>query len=147
MTTMTAQTTQVYSVFIRATPEQVWEAITTPEFSHKYFHGAHLTITPDSYSSVTAEGADLVTGSVLEFDPPKRLVHTWRAMYSPELAAEEESRVTWELDERDGGLTYLTVTHDQLEGAPLTAVGVSGEGWMWVLSGLKTVLETEQPLL
>jgi len=147
MSTLTAQTTQVYSVFIRATPEQVWEAITTPEFSQKYFHGARLTITPDSYRSVTEEGADLVTGSVLEFDPPKRLVHTWRAMYSPELAAEDESRVTWEIEPRDGGLAYLTVTHDQLEGAPLTAVGVSGEGWMWVLSGLKTVLETEQPLL
>ena len=80
MTTITAQTTQVYSVFIRATPEQVWEAITTPEFSYKYFHGARLTVTPDSYASVDDAGADLVTGSVLEFDPPRRLVHTWRAM-------------------------------------------------------------------
>jgi uncharacterized protein YndB with AHSA1/START domain len=67
-------------------------------------------------------------------------------MYSPELAAEDESRVTWEIEPRDGGLTYLTVTHDQLEGAPLTAIGVSGEGWMHVLSGLKTLLETGEPL-
>ena len=146
MTTITAQTTQVYSVFIRATPKEVWEAITTPEFSHKYFHGARLTVTPDNYSSVDDNGADLVTGSVLEFDPPRRLVHTWRAMYSPELAAEEESRVTWAIEPRDGGLTYLTVTHDQLEGAPLTAAGVSGEGWTHVLSGLKTLLETGEPL-
>ena len=67
-------------------------------------------------------------------------------MYSPELAAEEESRVTWEIEPRDGGVTYLTVTHDQLEGAPLTAAGVSGEGWMYVLSGLKTALETGESL-
>jgi uncharacterized protein YndB with AHSA1/START domain len=146
MNTMTAQTTQVYSVFIRATPEQVWEAITTPEFSHKYFHGARLTIAPNSYSSVSDDGADLVTGSVLEFDPPRRLVHTWRAMYSPELAVEDESRVTWEIEPRDDGLTYLTVVHDRLDGAPLTAVAVSGEGWMHVLSGLKTLLETGEPL-
>jgi uncharacterized protein YndB with AHSA1/START domain len=151
MTTITAQTTQVYSVFIKATPEQVWEAITTPEFSHKYFHGARLTVTPDSYNSVDDDGTDLVSGTVLEFDPPRRLVHTWRALYSPELAAEDESRVTWEIAPRpagpeEGALTYLTVTHDQLEGAPLTAVGVSGEGWTHVLSGLKTLLETGEPL-
>jgi uncharacterized protein YndB with AHSA1/START domain len=146
MTTMTTQTTQVYSVFIRATPEQVWEAITTPEFTAKYFHGARVTITPESYSSVGDSGAPLVTGSVLEFDPPRKLSHTWRAMYSPELAAEDESRVTWEIEARDGGLTYLTVTHDRLEGAPLTAASVTGEGWVWVLSGLKTALETGEPL-
>ena len=55
---MTAQTTQVYSIFIRATPEQVWEAITTPEFSHKYFHGARLTCTPDAHISVDDDGAE-----------------------------------------------------------------------------------------
>jgi uncharacterized protein YndB with AHSA1/START domain len=67
-------------------------------------------------------------------------------MYSPELAAEDESRVTWEIEPRDGGLTYLTVTHDELEASPLTAAGVSGEGWTYVLSGLKTLLETGEPL-
>jgi len=54
--------------------------------------------------------------------------------------------VTWEIEERDGGITYLTVIHDQLEGAPLTAASVSGEGWTHVLSGLKTLLETGEPL-
>jgi len=142
----TAQTTQVYSVFIRSTPEQIWEAITTPEFSEKYFHGSRVTVTADTYRGLDDTGADLVTGSVLEFDPPRRLVHTWRAMYAPQLAAEDESRVTWELEPRVGGVTYLTVTHDQLEGAPLTAENVSGPGWMHVLSGLKTLLETGEPL-
>ena len=79
-------------------------------------------------------------------DPPRRLVHGWRAGYDPELAAEEPSRVTWEIEPRDDGMTLLTVVHDKLEGAPKTAVGVAGEGWMFVLSNLKTFLETGEPL-
>ena len=63
----------------------------------------------------------------------------------PELASEEPSRVTWEIEPQDGGFSLLTVTHDQLEGAPKTAQAVSG-GWMLVISGLKTLLETGKPL-
>jgi uncharacterized protein YndB with AHSA1/START domain len=66
-------------------------------------------------------------------------------MYDSEMAAEEESRVTWEIEPQDGGVCRLVVTHDRLEGAPRTAEGVSG-GWMMVLSGLKTLLETGEPL-
>jgi uncharacterized protein YndB with AHSA1/START domain len=84
--------------------------------------------------------------AVAEFDPPRRLVHGWRSMYDPEMAEESESRVTWEIDPQDGGFCRLTVTHDQLEAAPKTAASVSGEGWMFVLSGLKTLLETGAPL-
>ena len=82
---------------------------------------------------------------MLEFDPPRRLVHEWRSLYDPELAAEEASRVTWEIEPQDGGYSLLTVMHDQLEGAPKTAESVAG-GWMCVLSGLKTLLETGEPL-
>jgi uncharacterized protein YndB with AHSA1/START domain len=73
-------------------------------------------------------------------------VHGWRSTYSPELAVEEPSRVTWEVEPQENGTTLLTVTHDQLEGAPKTAASVSGPGWMMVLSGLKTLLETGKPL-
>ena len=147
MKTMTEiQTTQVYQVFIQATPEAIWEAITTPEFTAKYFHGARISVTPDSYRSLSP--ADELWGddAVLEFDPPRRLVHGWRSLYAPELAAEETSRVSWELEPRDGGVTLLTVVHDQLEGAPKTAASVAGVGWMYVLSGLKTLLETGKGL-
>ena len=152
MTTMTAQTTQVYQLYIRATPEQVWDAITNPRTIAKYFHGAQVDDGPlevgAARKSWSPDRSQLWgDNTILECDPPRRYAHTWRSLYDEELAAEEESRVTWEIEPRDGGLTYLTVTHDELEGAPLTAVGVSGEGWMWVLSGLKTLLETEQPLL
>jgi hypothetical protein len=73
-------------------------------------------------------------------------VHEWRSSYDAEMAAEAPSRVTWEIEAQDGGFSKLTVTHDQLEGAPRTAASVSGAGWMMVLSGLKTLLETGKPL-
>jgi uncharacterized protein YndB with AHSA1/START domain len=148
MTTMTeVLTTQVYQVFIRATPEQIWEAITTPEFTTKYFYGARIEITPERRRSWSPDGSESWgDGAVLEYDKPRRLVHEWRSLYNPELAAEEPSRVTWEIEPQEGEYSLLTVTHDQLEGAPKTAESVSGPGWMMVLSGLKTVLETGEPL-
>ena len=147
MTTITAQTTQVYQVFIKATAEEIWEAITKPEFTARYFHGARITVTPDGYHSLGPDDAVWGDASVTEFDPPKRLVHGWRSLFDPELVAEEESRVTWEIEPQDGGYCLLTVVHDQLEGAPKTADSVSGAGWMMVLSGLKTLLETGKPLV
>jgi uncharacterized protein YndB with AHSA1/START domain len=149
MTTMTEQATQVYSVFIRATPEQVWDGITKPEFTTRYFHGTKIdsTFEPGApYLSVAGEGGDtVVDGEILESDPPRMLKHTWRALYDPETAAEPFSRVTWEIEPQDGGVTKLTVTHDQLEAAPKTAESVAG-GWSYILSGLKTLLETGEPL-
>jgi uncharacterized protein YndB with AHSA1/START domain len=147
MTTITEiQTTQVYQVFIKATPEQIWEAITKPEFTQKYFHGASIDVTPKRYLSHGPNGEVWGDAEVVEFDPPRRLVHGWRSMYDPELANEDESRVTWEIEQQEGGVSLLTVVHDQLEGAPKTAAGVAGVGWMGVLSGLKTLLETGEPL-
>ena len=149
MTTMTEQATQVYSVFIRATPEQVWDGITKPEFTTRYFYGTKIdsTFEPGApYLSVAGDGGEtLVDGEVLESDPPRMLKHTWRALYDPETASEPHSRVTWEIEPQEGGVTKLTVTHDQLEAAPKTAVSVAG-GWSYVLSGLKTLLETGEPL-
>jgi uncharacterized protein YndB with AHSA1/START domain len=149
MTTMTEQTTQVYSVFIRATPEQVWDAITKPEFTTRYFHGTRVdsTLEPGTpYLSVAGEGGDtLVEGEILESDPPRLLKHTWHALFDPDQASEPFSRVTWEIEPHEGGVTRLTVTHDQLEAAPKTAESVAG-GWSYVLSGLKTLLETGEPL-
>jgi uncharacterized protein YndB with AHSA1/START domain len=142
-------TTQVYQVFIRATPEQIWEAITNPEFTEKYFYGSRIKSTFDVGSAYGGWSADesqqLVDGVVLESDPPRRLATTWRALYDPETAAEPHSRVSWEIEPQDGGFTRLTVVHDQLEESLKTAESVSG-GWELVLSGLKTLLETGKPL-
>jgi uncharacterized protein YndB with AHSA1/START domain len=146
-TMQTNVTTQVYQVFIRATPEQIWEAITNPDFTTKYCYGARIEITPEWRRTYSPDGSDSWgEGAVVEYDPPRRLVHEWRSGYNAELAAEEPSRVTWEIEPHDGGLALLTVVHDQLEGAPKTAASVAGPGWMMVLSGLKTLLETGRPL-
>jgi uncharacterized protein YndB with AHSA1/START domain len=143
MSTMTTQTTQVYSVFIRATPVQVWDAITKAEFTQQYFYGARVEVRDGRrFSSIGETEWD---EEVLEADPPRKLVHGWLSAYDPDLAAEDRSRVTWEIEPQDGGVTKLTVVHDQLEGAPKTAESVAG-GWMFVLSGLKTLLETGKPL-
>jgi uncharacterized protein YndB with AHSA1/START domain len=146
MTTMTQLTTQVYQVFIKATPEQIWDAITKPEFTERYFYGQRLKTTAERRSWHNAEGTLVSEGPVIEYDRPRRLVHGWRSLYDPEMAEEDESRVTWEIEPQDGGLCLLTVVHDQLEGAPKTAESVAGPGWMMVLSGLKTLLETGEPL-
>ncbi len=143
MTTLTAQTTQVYSVFIRATPEQIWDAITKPEFTEQYFFGARIEVRDGRRFSAINDTE--WNEELLEEDPPHKLVHGWISAYDSEMAAETESRVTWEIEPQDGGITKLTVVHDQLEGAPKTAESVSG-GWMYVLSGLKTLLETGKPL-
>jgi uncharacterized protein YndB with AHSA1/START domain len=145
-TTATATTTQVYQLFIRATAQQIWDAITTPEFTARYFHGARITVTDQRYLSLGPDDQVWGDDAVLEFDPPRRLVHGWRSMYDPELAAEKTSRVSWEIEPQEGGYCLLTVVHDELEGAPKTAASVSGPGWMGVLSNLKTLLETGDPL-
>ena len=149
MTTMTEQTTQVYSLFIRATPEQVWDAITKPEFTSRYFYGSVIDSTWEPGSPYLGWSTDrtqqYVDGQVLEADPPRLLQHTWRALYDEESAGEPYSRVTWEIEPQDGAVTKLTVVHDQLEASPKTAASVSG-GWAYVLSGLKTLLETGEPL-
>ena len=146
MSTMTQTTVQVYQLFIKASPERIWDALVDPELTSKYFYGSRITITPEGRVSTSPDGSENWGDSeVLEWDPPRKLVHGWRSLYDPELAAEGTSRVTWELEPGDGGVTKLTLVHDQLEGAPKTAESVSG-GWMLVLSGLKTLLETGESL-
>lgn len=152
-TTMTApevQTTQVYVILIKASQEAVWEAITEPEFVAQYFHGARLERELKSgglYRSHSPDGSQLwVDAQVIEVDPPRRFVHGWRSLYNPECAEELESRVSWEIEAQEEGICKLTVVHDQLEQSLKTAASVAGVGWMTVLSGLKTLLETGQPL-
>ena len=99
---------QVYQVFIKATPDQVWDAITKPEFTTRYFHGARVEITPELHLVRVPDGEDWGNGATFEFDPPRRLVHDWRSLYDPELAAEHASRVTWEIEPQDGGVCKLT---------------------------------------
>lgn len=164
---MTA-TTQVYRVHIRATPQAIWDAITKPEWTERYGYGgrAEYHLHPGgSYRGFTsnemkkvgaARGFPVpdvaVDGKVIESDPPRKLVLTWRMVMDPEMAAEGFTRLTYEIEPGQGGVTKLTLIHD-LDGAPKLAVLVAGEsgtegggGWSWVLSDLKTLLETGRPL-
>jgi uncharacterized protein YndB with AHSA1/START domain len=170
MTTMTtAVTTQVYRVYIQATPDAIWDAITKPEWTERYGYGgrAEFDLRPGgAYRAVAsqemrdvhqARGLPIpdaaVDGEVIEADRPRRLVQTWRLLLDPEVEAEGFTRLTYELQETTGGVTKLTVIHE-LDGAPKLAALVAGEreaegaggGWAWVLSGLKTLLETGGPL-
>ena len=145
MTTLTAQTTQVYNVFIRATPEQIWDAITRSEFTQQYFYGARIDVRDGRRFS--AIGDIEWDEEVLEADPPRKLVTTWQAVWSPELAAEPHGRVSWEIEIAGEGVTQLTIVHDELEQSPKTAESVAApNGWSFVLSGMKTLLETGKPL-
>jgi uncharacterized protein YndB with AHSA1/START domain len=145
MTTMTAQATQVYQLYIRATPEAIWDAITKHEFTRRYFYGQSVENTPERHLWLTPDGTLRDDSPTLEYDRPRRLVHGWTSAYDEEMAAEPSSRVSWEIEPQEGGICKLTVIHDGLEGAPKTAESVAG-GWMLVLSGLKTLLETGEPL-
>jgi uncharacterized protein YndB with AHSA1/START domain len=146
MTTET--TTQVYQLYINATPERLWDAITNPQIVVKFFHGARVESTYEVGSklrSLSPDGSQVWgENTILECEPPHLLVHTWRSLYDPTLAAEPESRVTWEIEAQPGGQSRLTLTHDRLEDSPATAASV--KGWSYIVSNLKTVVETGESL-
>ena len=149
--------TRIHEIYIKASPLQIWEAITTPGWTERYGYGAAVELDlqagGDFRYKANAQMKSfglpdiIIDGKVLEVDPPRKLVHTYRWLFSDANRAEGFTRVTWEIEPQDDGTTLLTVVHDQLEGAPLTAEGVSGTGWMGVLSGLKTLLETGTPMV
>src|SRR5712691_12880235 len=167
MTTTAAETTktiQKYRVYIKATPQAIWDALTKPEWTLKYgyaplveydlraggkFH-AYLNEGMKQFPSVPDV---ILDGEVVEANPPHKLVQTWRMLMDPGLAAEGFTRLTYEIEEARGGVSRLTVTHD-VTGAPKLAALVAGEresegaggGWNEILSGLKTLLETGVPL-
>jgi len=137
---------KVFEIYIRTTPERLWEAITDPEIRAKYNFGASIISdwTPGSRYQLgsPAAPAPLGEGENLEIDPPRRLVQTMRALWSDDVRNEGTSRITWEI-EPVGDSCRLLVTHDQLrEGANDELYG----GWPMILSGLKTWLETGELL-
>jgi uncharacterized protein YndB with AHSA1/START domain len=150
VTTTTAPATQTYHLFVRATARQIWDALTRPEHTAAYLFGALVETTAQPGAPFRYHSPDRTSlwgdDTVLAAEPPHRLVVSYRGLYHPDLAAEPASRVTWQIEPDDRGVCLLTVVHDQLDGAPRTAGRVAGTGWMRVLSGLKTLLETGEPL-
>ncbi len=165
MTTETPQTetVQMYRIYIRATPEAIWEAMTKPEWTVKYGYAPLLEYEMRAGGAFRAHANEgmlalgcpeiISDGEVIEADPPHRLVQTWRMTMTPELAAEAFTRLTIEIEPARAGVTRVTLTHD-VSGAPLWAAVLRGEheasgaggGWSEILSGLKTLLETGEQL-
>ncbi len=138
---------KVFEIYIRTTPERLWEAITDPVQRSKYSFGATVDseMTPGSaYRMSAREGSvPLGEGENLEVDAPKRLVQSMTALWSDDVKSEGTSRITWEIEPIGDDSCRLTVTHDQLrEGANAELYG----GWPMILSGLKTWLETGELL-
>ena len=167
MTTTQTIAVQVYRVYIKASAEKIWQAITDPEWTNRYGYtgythydlrpGGALRIVPNDEfrAGVEAQGYPcpdvIIDGEVIEADPPHKLVTTWRMLMDPTCAAEGFTQITYEIKETGEGVCSLTVTHN-LEGAPATAELVAGRledrgeggggGHAWVLSDLKSLLET-----
>jgi uncharacterized protein YndB with AHSA1/START domain len=137
---------KVFEIYIKTTPERLWDAITDGEMRRKYSFGVGVTSdwTPGSSYEATHPRAPgpISAGENLEVDPPRRLVQSFNALWSDDVRAEGTSRVTWEI-EPVGDSCRLTVIHDQLrEDAHDEIYG----GWPQILSGLKTLLETGETL-
>jgi uncharacterized protein YndB with AHSA1/START domain len=139
-------TLTVFEIYIKTTPERLWEAITDPDTRRVYSFGVGVSSewTPGSHYEAVHSGAGITIaeGENLEVDPPRRLVQSFNALWSEDVKREGTSRVTWEI-EPVGDSCRLTVTHDELrEGANDELFG----GWPMILSGLKTLLETGEQL-
>ena len=137
-----------YETYIRASRERVWQALTMPEFTKQYFHATHIESTFEKGAPVRfiyeSEGDVAVEGEVIECDPPALLSITWHVHYDVAAKAEAPSRVTFSLEEINGQ-TKLRIVHDQFPDDSVVFAGIS-RGWPWIVSGLKSLLETGEPL-
>ncbi len=133
----------VYEVYIAAAPERVWAALTESELTKQYYYGNTVESdwTPGSPMVYrNPDGSEAIQCEVVEADPPRRLVHTFVFPGTDE----SPSRCTWTIEER-GAATLLTLVHDRFDGETSTYKSVA-HGWVPILSGLKTLLETGKPI-
>jgi uncharacterized protein YndB with AHSA1/START domain len=153
-----APTTRVHEIYIKAAPQTIWEAITSPEWNARFGYRAPQiyelrpggSYKAKSNAGMLAMGLPevVIDGEVIECVPPRKLVQTFRFMFSEEQKKEGFTRLTWEIEQTTAGFCRLTLTHE-LEGAPIMAALVQtpfsemgGGGWSWILSDLKSLLET-----
>ena len=171
-TTTEARTVQVHRVYIKAPAQKVWDAIVDPSWTTRYGYAAPVEYdlrpggtfrsTPSDEMRRSAEqygftmGDVIVDGEVVEADPPRLLKQTWRMVMDPATLAEGFSTLTYTITEQAGGVCKLTITHD-VTGMPALAAMVQGPeadepdsqgagGWPWILSDLKSLLETGSTL-
>ena len=146
-----AATVHLYEIFIRASRERVWQALTDPDDTVRYFHGTRFdsTFEPGApFRNVIVDGEMLAVDGVVEtFEPPHRLAVTWHVNYDPEMSAEPPGRVEWTLTPAndDGSVTRVTLRHADLALSPKTWEHVR-LGWVGIIDSLKSLLETGEPL-
>jgi uncharacterized protein YndB with AHSA1/START domain len=150
--------TQVFEIYINASPQAIWEAITSPEWNAKYGYqgpmhfelraGGKFETRANAQMQSMGLPAVIIDGEVLESVPHRRLVHTYRWLFTEAHKKEGFTKVTYEIEQTPAGFSRLTVVHD-LTGAPTMAEAVKsrfslqgGGGWNWILSDLKSLLET-----
>ena len=136
----------VYTTFIKITPEKLWHALTDTEFTLSYWFGCSLTSDWKAGSSMQMHRDGKVVNEcvILESDPPHRLSYSWHSVFDAEMIKERPSRVTFVLEPSNGAVK-LTVTHEDFAEGSKTLPRISG-GWPLVLSSLKSILETGEPL-
>ena len=139
----------VYVIYIRTTPEKLWQALIDPAFTRQYWVETHQEcdwMVGSSWRLMIPDGRVGDSGEVLEIDPPRRLVLSWRNEFKPELRAEGYSRMTYELEPHGSDSVKLTVIHEMDRPGSKLIDGVS-QGWPHLLSSLKSLLETGESLL
>ena len=143
-----AESSFVYVTYIRTTPERLWSALTTPEFMRQYWFDCQIATDwkrGSPWKLQFKDGRVADSGTILEIDPPKRLVLEWRNEWSPEINAEGNARCTMDLEPVDGAMK-LTVTHSIARPGSKLIAAVSG-GWPKILSNLKSLLETGEVVM
>lgn len=150
--------TRIHEIYIKASQLQIWEAITSAEWTAKYGYGVATEVELRRGGAFRNRANDqmksyglpdtVIDGEVLEVDPPRKLVHSYRWLFSDENRAEGFTRVTWEVEPTEAGFCRLTVTHE-MDNAPIMAAATiapfntrGGGGWNYILSDLKSLLET-----
>ena len=151
--------TQLYRIVINASAQAIWDAITLPEWTEKYGYGGRVEYelkaggryAHRASAEMKAMGMpdEMIVGQVIESDPPRKLAQTWHPLFDAVSSAEPHTRLTYQIDESQSGVCTVTMIHD-VAGAPMVGGMVpgggdpskGGGGWPWVLSDLKSLLET-----
>ncbi len=138
----------VFVTYIRTTPEKLWEALTHPDFTQRYFHGTRVKLgnaKGEPFFHLYPDGRAAVEGEVLDIEVGRRLSVSWHVLYDEEQRREKPSRVSYEIERVGANQCKLTVVHDDFDGETKTWREV-GKGWSWILDSLKSLLETGEAL-
>lgn len=141
------KTSFAYVTYVRTTPEKLWRALIEPELTRQYWAGTWQESAWEKgapWRLMIPDGRVGDSGEVLEIEPPKRLVLSWRVDFNPDLRREGYSRVTYEL-EGQGDMVKLSFLHE-IDSPKSTLIEVMASGWPLLLASLKSLLETGQPL-